>query len=342
MRWVSLLGAIGVLGSVHGAGTPVVIWHGMGDSCCRPTSMGRIQELIENGTQPGTYVHSLMIGDNTLDDTINTFLKPVNEQVQEVCDYVAQDPALADGYHAIGFSQKLTLSTSIHSNDKRHAKRCSSTIRRTTAIATQIRIETEYFISFEGGQFLRAVAQRCPSPPIKNLVTLGAQHQGVYGFPRCPGESVELCNLMRELLNYGAYTDLVQDILVQAQYWHDPLHFETYVEKSQFIGEINNEGPVKNLTYAENMAKLEKFVLIKFAEDRTVEPVESQFFEFYQPGSEYDILPLRESPIYTEDRVGLKALDLAGKLEFLTIEGSDHMQIPTQWFMDNVVANFLQ
>ncbi|TRY80595.1 hypothetical protein TCAL_10370 [Tigriopus californicus] len=298
MRWVSLLGAIGVLGSVHGAGTPVVIWHGMGDSCCRPTSMGRIQELIENGTQPGTYVHSLMIGDNTLDDTINTFLKPVNEQVQEVCDYVAQDPALADGYHAIGFSQ--------------------------------------------GGQFLRAVAQRCPSPPIKNLVTLGAQHQGVYGFPRCPGESVELCNLMRELLNYGAYTDLVQDILVQAQYWHDPLHFETYVEKSQFIGEINNEGPVKNLTYAENMAKLEKFVLIKFAEDRTVEPVESQFFEFYQPGSEYDILPLRESPIYTEDRVGLKALDLAGKLEFLTIEGSDHMQIPTQWFMDNVVANFLQ
>lgn len=64
---------------------------------------------------------------------------------------------------------------------------------------------------------MRAVAQRCPSPPMKNLVTLGAQHQGVYGFPRCPGESVELCNLMRELLNYGAYTDLVQDILVQAQ-----------------------------------------------------------------------------------------------------------------------------
>lgn len=77
-------------------------------------------------------------------------------------------------------------------------------------------------------------------------------------------------------------------------------------------------------------------------QDRTVEPVESQFFEFYKPGNEYDILPLRESPIYTEDRVGLKTLDLAGKLDFLTIEGADHMQIPTQWFMDNVVAQYLQ
>ena len=43
----------------------------------------------------------------------------------------------------------------------------------------------------------------------------------------------------RDLLNYGAYVDFVQDFLVQAQYWHDPLHFDTYVEKSQFIAEVN-------------------------------------------------------------------------------------------------------
>ena len=52
---------------------------------------------------------------------------------------------------------------------------------------------------------------------MRNLVSVGGQHQGVYGFPRCPGESVTLCNLMRELLNYGAYVDEVQDVLVQAQ-----------------------------------------------------------------------------------------------------------------------------
>jgi len=52
---------------------------------------------------------------------------------------------------------------------------------------------------------------------MKSLVTLGGQHQGVYGFPRCPGESIALCNIMRELLNLGAYVDLVQNTLVQAQ-----------------------------------------------------------------------------------------------------------------------------
>jgi len=73
------------------------------------------------------------------------------------------------------------------------------------------------------------VAQRCPSPQMKSLVTMGAQHQGVYGFPRCPGESLFLCDLMREMLNYGAYVDFVQNTLVQAQ-----------VIRSSIINYINN------------------------------------------------------------------------------------------------------
>jgi palmitoyl-protein thioesterase len=102
-----------------------------------------------------------------------TFLKDTNKQIEMVCQQIAEDPELQNGYNAIGFSQ--------------------------------------------GGQFLRAVAQRCPNPPMKNLVTMGAQHQGVFGIPRCPGESVQLCNIMRELLYIGAYVDFVQSSLVQAQ-----------------------------------------------------------------------------------------------------------------------------
>uniref|UniRef100_A0A8D0GEG2 Palmitoyl-protein thioesterase 1 n=1 Tax=Sphenodon punctatus TaxID=8508 RepID=A0A8D0GEG2_SPHPU len=30
----------------------------------------------------------------------------------------------------------------------------------------------------QGGQFLRAVVQRCPSPPVFNLISIGGQHQG--------------------------------------------------------------------------------------------------------------------------------------------------------------------
>ena len=76
---------------------------------------------------------------------------------------------------------------------------------------------SHYNKSFQGGQFLRAVAQRCPNPPMKNLVTIAGQHQGVFGIPGCPGESQQLCNIMRELLYLGAYNELVQSILVQAQ-----------------------------------------------------------------------------------------------------------------------------
>jgi len=192
----------------------------------------------------------------------------------------------------------------------------------------------------QGGQFLRAVAQRCPSPPIKNLVTVGAQHQGVFGFPNCPGEIDIFCDLVRDLLNYGVYADFVQGFLVQAQYWHDPLHYDTYVEKSRFIAEINNEKPEKNATYAENLAKLENFVMIKHNQDTMVEPKESEHFEYYAPGQAEVIVPLRESPIYLEDRIGLKALDEAGRLHFYEVEG-DHLQFSRDWFVQEIIRVYL-
>ena len=64
---------------------------------------------------------------------------------------------------------------------------------------------------------------------------------GVYGFPRCPGESFVLCDYMRKLLNMGAYTEFVQKHLVQAQYWHDPLDEAKYKNASMFLAELNQE-----------------------------------------------------------------------------------------------------
>ena len=50
-----------------------------------------------------------------------------------------------------------------------------------------------------------------------------------------------LCNEIRELINLGAYNKYVQEILVQAQYWHDPLNEKEYREKSLFIADLNQE-----------------------------------------------------------------------------------------------------
>lgn len=274
------------------ASTPVVLWHGMGDNCCNPMSMGSIQKLIQEQIS-GVYVLSLRIGGSIVKDTENGFLMPVNDQIDLACKTIAEDPKLKDGYHAIGFSQ--------------------------------------------GGQFLRAVAQRCPSPPMINLISVGGQHQGVNGMPHCG--SGFLCNMMRKLLDMGAYNDYVQGHLVQAQYWHDPLHEDEYKEKSQFLAEVNNENVI-NATYKENLEKLKNFVLIKFLKDSMVIPKESEWFGFYAPGQATDIQEMNQTALYQEDRLGLKALDESGKLHFLSVDG-DHLRFSEDFFIKEIVKKYL-
>jgi palmitoyl-protein thioesterase len=70
-----------------------------------------------------------------------------------------------------------------------------------------------------------------------------------------------------------------------------------------------------------------------------VEPRGSEHFEFYVPGSDTEMLPLRESQIYIEDWIGLKALDEAGKLVFLGVEG-DHLQVSTDWLISEIIQKY--
>ncbi|XP_051892467.1 palmitoyl-protein thioesterase 1-like [Pristis pectinata] len=269
---------------------PVVIWHGMGDSCCNPLSMGFIKKLVEEKI-PGIYVLSLEIGNSIKEDVENSFFMNVNDQVELVCHILSKDKLLQNGYNAMGFSQ--------------------------------------------GGQFLRAVAQRCSSPAMKNLISFGGQHQGVYGLPRCSGESSHICNWIRKMLNLGAYTSPIQDHLVQAEYWHDPLNEELYRNKSVFLADINQERGI-NGSYKENLMKLNKFVMVKFLKDSMVVPVDSEWFGFYKAGQAKDTYTLQESDLYHEDRLGLKVMDKAKKLEFLTVDG-DHLQFSEEWFITNII-----
>ena len=70
-----------------------------------------------------------------------------------------------------------------------------------------------------------------------------------------------------------------------------------------------------------------------------VEPRESGHFEFYVPGQDKEILPLRESQLYLEDWIGLKALDESGRLHFLEHPGN-HGFVDTQWLIDNIIHKF--
>lgn len=274
---------------------PVVLWHGMGDNCCDPESMGAIKNIIESQI-PGVFVYSIEIGDSPSKDTENGFLMNVNEQIVLAHQQINETPELAGGFNAIGFSQ--------------------------------------------GGQFLRAYVQRFNDPPVNNLITLGGQHQGVFGFPRCPGDNSTLCEITRKLLNLGVYESFVQDHLVQAEYWQDPFNEDKYIEKSVFLADINNQTPNKNATYKANLLTLNLFVMVQFTEDSMVQPRESEWFEFYAPGQDKTVIPLNQSDIYAQDWIGLQELDTSGRLRFLSCVG-DHLQFTDQWFIDNIVTPYL-
>ncbi|KAF6202636.1 hypothetical protein GE061_003035 [Apolygus lucorum] len=268
--------------------TPIVLWHGMGDSCCNPLSLGSFKAFLIS-ILPGVYVKSLEIGDGIVADTMNGFFMNANEQVEEACRLIRTDSRLQGGYNAIGFSQ--------------------------------------------GGQFLRAVAQRCPNG-MKNLISFGGQHQGIYGFPHCFYPDHTMCNYVRIMLDKAAYVSWVQNKFVQAQYWHDPINEDEYIRKSVFLADINNERNV-NSTYIRGLTALNKLVLVKFADDTMVIPKESSWFGFYTPGQGTNITNLQQSALYIEDRLGLRELDNAGKIDFLTSPG-DHLRFTRQWFIDNI------
>ncbi|XP_065882733.1 palmitoyl-protein thioesterase 1-like [Dysidea avara] len=269
---------------------PLVIWHGMGDTCCNPISMGSIKKMVEEHVS-GIYVKSLRIGNNFVEDFMNSYFKNVNKQITEVCKMIGEDEKLSNGFNAIGFSQ--------------------------------------------GGQFLRALVQRCSNVTMFNLISVGGQHQGVYGFPRCLGDNETVCNVVRDMLNLGAYVPEVQYELVQAEFWHDPLNEAEYRKKCIFLPDINQEN-TQNEAYKENLMKLHNFVMVKFTEDTMVQPRESEWFGFYLSGQAKKTFTLQESDLYEKDLLGLQAMDKQNKLHFLS-SPTDHLRFTKEWFIDNLM-----
>lgn len=98
---VSLVACLIYPVAISGA-PPVVLWHGMGDSCCNPLSLGSIIKLIEGQFSPAPYVHSLRIGSNVEEDTANGFFMNANHQIDYACQLLNADKNLSKGYNAIG------------------------------------------------------------------------------------------------------------------------------------------------------------------------------------------------------------------------------------------------
>jgi palmitoyl-protein thioesterase len=275
--------------SHNDAPLPLIIWHGLGDryDADGMHSIGALAESIH----PGTFVYYVRTDDDSGQDRTNTFFGDLNEQLDGVCAALQAVPELRQPHtgdlrvDALGFSQ--------------------------------------------GGQFLRGLVERCEPLSVRTLMTYGSQHNGIAGLRPC-GTWDLLCKGATGLMKGNVWSDYVQSHVVPAQYYRTlddatGLPSDEYLEKSGFLADINNERVLKNASYAERIAALEKFVMVVFEEDTTVIPRESGWFAEVN-GTSGVVTPLQERPIYLEDWIGLKALGEKDGLVFLGNPG-DHMQL---------------
>ncbi|KAG5993401.1 hypothetical protein E4U54_003367 [Claviceps lovelessii] len=283
---------------------PLVVWHGLGDSASGEglTQLAQLADAIA----PGIFVHMVNpTKDGTGDDRSTTFFGNVTEQVQIVCDQLARHPILstAPAIDAIGFSQ--------------------------------------------GGQFLRGYVERCNRPPVRNLITFGSQHNGITKFRDC-GPSDFICKAAMALLRFNVWGSFVQSRVVPAQYFRPPVagagedgsssgEYDSYLEHSNYLADVNNERTLKSERYKDNLARLDNLVLYMFENDTVSIPKESSWFgELSGTGR---VVSLRDRDMYKEDWLGLKALDKKGGLKFRTVPG-EHMQIPVE-VLNDTMTEFL-
>ncbi|PWN25629.1 alpha/beta-hydrolase, partial [Jaminaea rosea] len=272
---------------------PLVIWHGLGDSAYAEGLVDLKRSLEE--AFPGLFVHIVSLEEGESADRKRTVFGSVNDDVDQVCEQLKAIPELEGGMDAIGFSQ--------------------------------------------GGQFLRAVVQRCEGVKVRNLVTFGSQHMGIADFPACKPADF-LCRLAEGALRAGIYTDYAQSHVVSAQYYRNPRDadaLQRYLETNHFLADINNEVE-QNDEYKERLSTLDSFVMLQFSDDVTVVPKRSSWFESYPEAKRNDssikghdpdvdeTTPLRQSEIYTSDRLGLRSLDKRGSLVLDVCKGP-HMHI---------------
>lgn len=263
---------------------PVVIWHGLGDSA-DAKGLKEVATLLDN-VHPGTYTYIISLAGNAGSaDRQASFFGNVTTQIESVCESLAKDNIL-----------------------------------RTAPAIDALGFS-------QGGLFMRGYVQKCThwAPKVRSLITFGSPHNGIAEFQKCASASDWICQGANALLKSSpVWSDFIQSRLVPAQYYRNTNEFDNYLEHSNYLADINNERSLKNATYSENLAQLERLVMILFDDDTTLIPKESSWFAEFNE-TENSVTPVKMRPIYKEDWIGLKALDHKGGLQTVTLPGG-HMQ----------------
>ncbi|KAF3504331.1 hypothetical protein F2Q69_00041817 [Brassica cretica] len=81
--------------------------------------------------------------------------------------------------------------------------------------------------------------------------------------------------------------------------------------------------PVFNyISLAGPHAGISSVPLCGFQDDKVIVPQDSSWFGFYPDGAFKPLLSAQQTKLYTEDWIGLKTLDDAGKVKFVSVKGA--------------------
>jgi len=278
-------------GTVNEAATdtlPIVITHGMGDSCFNP---GMKSITAAAGTHKGVYSVCVPGGKNQIADTLSGFFVTMNKNVDIFAAKVAADPKLSGGFDALGLSQ--------------------------------------------GNSVIRGYIQRYNNPPVRNYLSIHGTVMGVSGFPNCnpndPKYPHGICKTIAEALGPLAYTSLIQDSLFQANYFRDPMRWNTtqYQQNSQ-IAQWNNENPATvNATLKTNFEALHSYSMVKAMKDTMVFPNAGEWWGEFASGQYVNTVAMKDSPLYKNNNFGLKTVDEAMKIRFNSTAG-EHLQFTVE------------
>jgi len=326
----------------------IVLTHGMGDTCCDPLSLGKIERVIERRSDADdtlkTKVISIKFGRNSMRDFISGF---IGDAFSLVKDFGCAQLRNAK-------EEMMMMHRDFDSTEKKNDDK----------------VETILLGFSQGGVFARAMVETCEDE-VNALITFGAPHSGVWKFPGCDKMANALsrkwCEYSRKVASKAAYSKMLKSKSVQASYFRDvsdAKRFEQYVRSGSLLSVINGEedgsddndarGEERKMKMGqrrrEKMCNLDVFAMFSFEKDEVVVPRDSAVFSDapsvpfeYTEEKSSELLNVRETKFYLneEDGLCLRELDEKNRMKIDVVPDAHHMQFSLEWFTENVIDKYI-
>lgn len=275
-------------------GVPLAFAHGMGDSCFNE-GMKEITE--KSGQHLGVYSSCVPTGNSQAADTMNGFFMTMNKNVDVWAEKIRADPKLANGFHAVGFSQG------------------NSVIRGYIHKYNDPPVKT--WLSVHGTVMGVAGFPNCnPSGLLGPVCKLLAEFLGDLAYAEFVQNMLFQADYFRDPKRY---TD------------------SSYIKNSQIAQWNQENPNNQNFTYKQNFVTVKKFAMIKAMRDTMVFPNEAEWWGEFEAGSLKNVLKMKDTPLYKNDAFGLKTADDAGKIVFNSTAGNHlkFKEDELFWWLDN-------